>query len=119
MVAWGLPVQDQTRLENESGVELFSSLMASIHHIGYNLREPPFDDVAARRAVAYAIPQQNIIDTVYGGTGSAIHNPMSPGFENWYWNDVEEYGLNLERARQILGEAGYQLDQEGRLHHPA
>lgn len=119
MLAWGLPVQDQNRFESDSSTELLSSLMASIHHIGYNLREPPFDDPVARRAVAYAIPQRDIIDTIYGGTGSEIHNPMSPGFDNWYWDDVEEYGLDLDQATQLLSDAGYQWDTDGRLHYPA
>lgn len=119
VLAWGLPVQDQTRLGNAEGTELVSSLMASIHHIGYNLRDPPFDDPVVRRALAYAIPQQNIVDTVYGGTGSTIHNPMSPGFDTWYWDDVDQYGLDLGTARQMLSDAGYQWDTDGRIHYPA
>lgn len=118
MMSWELPIDDLERFEQDEDTGLESALMMSIHHMGYNLREPPFDDVGVRRAVAHAVPQETIIDTIYGGTGQIIHNPMSPGFEEWYWNDVDEYESSVDVAMQQLDDLGFQWNEEMELHYP-
>jgi len=43
-----------------------------------NLRRPPFDDLAARQAVAAAIDRQAIVDGVLFGYGTAATSPLPP-----------------------------------------
>jgi len=119
MLSWELPVDDIARFEQNDSVGLESALMSSVHHIGYNLRENLFANRDVRLALSHAIPQETIIDTIYGGTGSIIHNPISTGFDNWYWGDVEPYESNLDVARQELEAIGFQWDGNGRIHYPA
>ncbi|MCW8173411.1 ABC transporter substrate-binding protein [Natrialba swarupiae] len=118
MMSWELPVDDLERFEQEEETALESSLMMSIHHMGYNLREPPFDDVDVRQAVAHAVPQETIIGTIYGGTGEIIHNPISPGFDEWYLDDVDAFESETDVTMQMLDDIGFQWDDDMRLHYP-
>jgi len=44
-----------------------------------NVRRPPFDDLAARRAVGAAIDRQEIVDGYLYGFGTAATGPVPPG----------------------------------------
>ncbi|MCU4751429.1 ABC transporter substrate-binding protein [Halobacteria archaeon AArc-curdl1] len=118
MLSWELPFDDISRFEQRDDTNLSRNLMTSIHHIGFNHRNTPFDDAETRNALAHAIPQEDIVDAIYGGTAQEIHNPMSSGFDTWYWNDVPQYDSNVSVAREKLAEAGYEWDTDGRIHQP-
>ena len=68
--------------------------------------QPPFDDVRVRQAMKYAMDRQKMLDLVAGGHGILVNDiPIS---------SVLEYGLpdpprehNVEKAKQLLSEAGY------------
>lgn len=119
LLTWELPFDDIARFEQRESTGLTRNLMTSIHHIGFNLRNAPFDDPAVREALAHAIPQEDIIDTIYGGTAGIIHNPMSSGFGNFYWHDVPEYESDVSIAQEKLANLGFERDSSGRLHYPA
>lgn len=89
-------------------------------YIGFNIREKPFDDKAFRQALAHTIDTETIVDVhmeglaELGGAGLVI----SPANEFWYNPDVDRRDYDPEKARQILEEAGYTWDDEGRLRYP-
>ncbi|MGM0498768.1 MAG: ABC transporter substrate-binding protein [Bacillota bacterium] len=80
------------------------------------LREP-MDDRQFRRAMAFMVNQQNIVDRVYGGLVEAA-NPTGLFGEGWeaYLDEevVENYGFeyNPTKAKALLDDAGY-VDQDG------
>lgn len=81
-----------------------------------NNTRKPMDDPNFRRAMAYAVDVQQIVERVYGN----IVAPANPTGLLPVWSDfvdqdvVEELGFsyNPDRARAILAEAGYQ-DSDG------
>ncbi len=44
--------------------------------LALNTAKPPFDDVDARRAVAYGIDNDSMTDTLFGGVFQAVHGPL-------------------------------------------
>lgn len=65
----------------------------------------PFDNVLVRRAVAHAIPYQEILATAYLGAAPRWKSwlqPENPGYAPEEW----PYEENVPRARELLEEAG-------------
>ncbi len=89
-------------------------------YLGYNLKHPIFQDKRVRQALSYAINKQELIDGVLLGYGKVATGPYKP--DTWVYNDdVQKYGYNPEKARQLLAAAGWQdhdgdglLDKAGR-----
>lgn len=78
----------------------------SLAYIGFNLSEPPFDDVDFRRALAYAIDKETIAtrvlaELVYPATG--ILPPDFPGYNP----EVQAPGFDPELAQELLTQSKY------------
>ncbi len=114
-------------LRNEENIELVTGPPAapSVTDIIPNLVEPencpPDDgkctghpalrDVNVRRAMAHATDKQQIIDVVLLGLGSPGLTLIPDSLGIWYNDSIEDYDFNLEKANQILDDAGY-LDSD-------
>ncbi len=71
-----------------------------------NNRRPPLNDVRVRRAIAYAINRQEIIDGAMFGYGTPIGSHFAP--HNPAYIDLTGlYPYNPEKAKELLKEAGY------------
>jgi peptide/nickel transport system substrate-binding protein len=83
-------------------------------YIGYNLKNPLFQDRRVRRALAYAINREAIVRYVLYGLGVVATGPFPNNM--WYWNPhVKPIPYDPERARQLLAEAGWHRSRDGRL----
>ena len=69
----------------------------------------PFDNVKVRQAVCYAMDRDLANQFVVGGNGTIMSAPMLPAMKDYYveLNDVYGTGANVEKAKQLLAEAGY------------
>lgn len=100
--------------------KLFSRWGRGYLYIGWNLKNLLFADVKVRRALAHAVDTQRIIDYVYYGMARPCRGPI-PDVYPFSNPDVELYGFDPDRARQMLAEAGWTdsdgdgwLDKDGR-----
>ncbi|RMG61310.1 MAG: peptide-binding protein, partial [Deltaproteobacteria bacterium] len=82
-------------------------------YLGYNLRNPLFQDKKVRQALSYAINREEIIQGVLFGLGRVATGPYKPG--TWAYNpNVKKYDYNPEKARKLLEEAGWKdVDGDG------
>ena len=84
----------------------------SVESIYLNLERPQFKDLAVREALYAAIDRQGIIDALYYGVPRTTETFMPQ--QSFYYNPnlpVQEY--NLDRARQMLDEAGWLPGPDG------
>ena len=78
-----------------------------------NHQKPPFNDKRFRKALAYAIDQQEIIDKAHRGFGSpASFGLLSPDHP-FYNPDTPDYPHDPKRARKILSSLGYEKNKAG------
>ncbi len=73
--------------------------------IELNAKIKPFDSVDVRRAMNYAMPQKQIMQTVYQALAKPLLGCMPdiyPGFTEYY-----PYEFNLDKAKELLKKAGY------------
>ncbi|MCC9172976.1 ABC transporter substrate-binding protein [Arthrobacter sp. zg-Y179] len=78
----------------------------SILYLGINSNFPGMDNVLIRRAVAHAIDKQAVLDGLFlNGTKPA--NQFLPQKLGLTSDTVTSYGYDVEKARELLTEAGY------------
>ncbi len=77
---------------------------------GFNLSsDSPFQDLRVRQAFAYALDRDTIALGAYEGVGQVAYTIFSDGGENMlrYTPETWPYSLNVEKAKELLADAGY------------
>ncbi len=86
-------------------------------YIGLNMKpdgtehKPFFVDRKVRRAMAHLVPVEEIIEVIEQGVGSRQIANLSP-LKKAYNTDLKPIEYNLEKAKQLLDEAGW-VDTDG------
>lgn len=121
MIVPQLTLEQEQLLKDAGHVEITYSQGSGWTYFAYNLRRMPFADLAFRKAMAHVIDTAMIAETILedlampAGPGQII--PPSSGI--WYNPNVTRYPFDPDLARQILTDAGYEWDAQGRLYYPA
>lgn len=110
-------------IENLRGNDKFhiAPLMGT-YYVSFNDQKEPFNNPKVREALSLAIDRNYVADTIMQGTYTAATNFVGPGVSDAadgssfadvtkqkygdFFNN-EDYDANIERAKQLLAEAGY------------
>ncbi len=84
----------------------------------FNLRRPPFDDVAFRQALNMAANKKAINSVIYKGFATVADSFVSPALAFWHNPNVPKWDYDIKKARDLLASAGYEWDRDGRLLYP-
>jgi peptide/nickel transport system substrate-binding protein len=78
------------------------------NYVGFfNTLRPPLDNAKVRQALSYAIPYGDIIQIGVKGLGTQSRGPVPAGV--WPWSpDVNQYTYDIDKAKELLKEAGYE-----------
>jgi peptide/nickel transport system substrate-binding protein len=79
----------------------------NIGYLGFNLTKEPWkSNLDLRKAVAFALNKQAIVDNLYQGLGQVAKNPIPPTM--WGYNDaVPGYMYDPAKAKEHLQKAGF------------
>ena len=103
-----VPATDVKSLQGNDQVSVFGGPSANYRGLFFNTKVKPFDDYRVRRAIAYAINTQEIVDVALLGAGGVAARGTTIPAGNFYALPDPNYGRpNLERARELLRQAGY------------
>lgn len=105
-IAYTLEPRDALRLEDHPSVVMAPIETLSTNYIGFNAEKEPFDDARVRQAINYAVDVETIVDVIYEGFGFPAASPISSQVFGANL-DLEGYGYDPERARELLAEAGH------------
>ncbi|MDQ6987035.1 MAG: peptide-binding protein [Mariprofundaceae bacterium] len=83
-------------------------------YLGFNLQRAPFNDARVRRAIAYAIDRQEIVDGVLLGLGEVIATPYKPA-TYWVNQDIKVRPFDQDAAKKLLHDAGWRDKANGML----
>ena len=71
-----------------------------------NTQKPPMDDPLVRQAISYTFPYAQFIEGVMGQRATQSYGPIPPGI--WgHSDDLFQYNYDLDKAAELLAEAGY------------
>jgi len=101
------PVPSAIQIASESNNSiLMRSPSAGIDYIGFNTSIAPFDNPLVRQAINYALGGGYLIEAAsLGGIGLPATLPLANNV--WGHVDVAPFTADLDRARELLAEAGY------------
>ena len=103
------PTTELQFLEKDDGVVVHTQAGTRLFYLGFNCDKAPFDNQTLRQAVSCAIDKQAIVDIVLGGLGKTQNTVVNRGVPTFYdEEDLGAYTYDVERAKQLLAEAGYQ-----------
>jgi len=108
----------QQKVEENSDLTMISSVDLGFRYFAFNHRRPPFDDIAFRRAVAAITDRDIIVAAIWKGFAVSSDSVISPALKFWKNDNLNLPSGGVEEAKQILKEAGYDWDKEGRLMYP-
>ena len=97
---------DIQRVKDNADLKWIEQVQGSVTYLGMNYAKEPYNNTNLRKAIAYGIDREAIIDVILEGNGSILNSvfpPMMPAYDD----TIEGYNYDIEKAKQYLAEAGY------------
>lgn len=107
------------RYANESTLGMYQYTSTEYDFIGFNFARTLFQEKALRQAVAYALPKESLMDSVYLNYAVMTNTPISP--KSWlYEENVVPYNYDPDMAATVLKNSGWNdTDGDNRLEKEA
>lgn len=107
---------DWDKYAQNSRIKILEFVSSNYEFLGFNFGKEIFSGEkgeALRRAIAYAIDRQAIIQKVYLGHGTQVDVPIHP--DSWLLSDnANKFGYNLDLAKEELRKIGFKdMDNDG------
>jgi len=107
-ISYDLPNKDFVELKNDGKLTIVSTPYSNgIQYIGMNVKNPPFDNVKVREAVAYALPYQKIMDAVLFGLAKPMFGAAADKPTEVAWPQPHKYITDIAKAKALMAEAGH------------
>lgn len=104
---WSVPMEAVEGLGENEDVRIDSIATSTWDGLIMNASEPPFDDPRVRKAVLMSLDKQALVEFALFGNGTPTHSMIPPTHP--YFNDeIAISGPDVEGARALLAEAGYE-----------
>jgi peptide/nickel transport system substrate-binding protein len=110
---WPLVAEDHLRLINDDRFLVLRAPSAAINHFPLNNEHPPLAEKEVRQAMMFAIDRDRLINDLERGLAVLATSNLSPALVFYYEPDVAQYSQDLDRARQILDDAGWTVGSGG------
>lgn len=102
----GVNPSDLEQIKGNPDLQTFERPSMNVGYLGFTVTREPFDNKLVRQALNHAIDKEGIIAAFYGGLAEPAKNPLPPALEG-YNDEIDPYPYDLEKAKELLAEAGY------------
>ncbi|NIK10664.1 ABC transporter substrate-binding protein [Alkalibacillus almallahensis] len=103
----GLNPDDAAGVEEDDATTLYTRAANNFGYLGFQTEKEPINDATVRQAINHAINREEIAEAMYAGYAQPAVNPVPPNYLG-YNDELELYEYDLERAQELLAEAGYE-----------
>ncbi len=104
----------------KANLRKYRYLSSSYFYIGYNLKNPLFQDKKVRQALTMLVDRERIIRDIYKGEAEQVIGPFAPN-SVYYDRSIKPFPCDVEAAKKLFAECGWQdtdndgiLDKDGR-----
>ncbi|HEX8967375.1 MAG TPA: ABC transporter substrate-binding protein, partial [Chloroflexota bacterium] len=98
--------QDPKELASKPGVQMVDTPALRVTVISMNTQKGPLKDVRLRKALQAAFDYQGMVQ-IYQGYADVPNSPLPRGFTAAYDSSLPTFKQDLDKAKQLLAEAGY------------
>ncbi len=105
-------IRTYPEVKNTDGIRLVWVNVNGYYMLQINTSHPPLDDVRVRKALAYAIDKQNLVNTAMYGQETIA----SEDIPAWMWAydpNAHSYPFDLKESKALLEQAGYTAGPNG------
>ncbi len=107
----GLSPRQAERLRDVPRLRIVATETGQFDYIGWNLRRPPFDDPAVRRALTMGIDREELVSTLWRGWARVATGPVPAGA--WaHDTELAPWPYDPAAAAALLTERGW-IDRDG------
>lgn len=107
------PSSEVEKLKGDSKYKVLERQTANVNYLSFNLRKAPLNNVKVRQAFSYAIDREDILKTAYENVGKVSEYTIPSIFSAYTNNDAKLHTRDLEKAEQLLKDAGYKKNANG------
>ncbi|MFZ5965958.1 MAG: ABC transporter substrate-binding protein [Bacillota bacterium] len=105
---------DWEKYSENQYLKIYEYVSPDIEYIGFNLNKEILKDKRLRQAIAYGIDRHALVNEIYLGHATITDVPIFP--HSWLYDEEgEKYGMNLEKAKQLLLDLNLQSQSEENL----
>jgi peptide/nickel transport system substrate-binding protein len=109
----GVPADLIGEVQKEANLAVLTMPGQDVYYMPINVTKPPFDDIKVREAAAKAINQQEILASVFGGTGLVADTFLISALPESNVPDADKIHYDPTRANALLDEAGWKMGANG------
>jgi len=114
-IAWQMLPDQVNEMAKNKDLSIVKFPATQIVYFGLNVTHGPLADKRVRQAVRYAVDYDGIVNKILGGAGKQINTYIPEGFAGYESRIL--YKTDLDRARQLMKEAGFAQGFETTLDH--
>ncbi len=93
--------------EIKKNFDLATPLSMAYTYFGINMRNPKFEDVRTRTALAHLTDVDKIIKVIGYGLGQRVNGPINPYKKGAFNDTITSFDFSIEKAKVLLAEAGW------------
>ncbi|MGM0875693.1 MAG: nickel ABC transporter substrate-binding protein [Bacillota bacterium] len=112
-VVYNLPAEGIEAIEKDKELKIESVPGLRSHFFLFNQQSPKVSDVKVREALNLLIDRKSIADDIMLGHAVPANGPFHSSLPFGIDDEVEE--LDIEKAKALLGEAGYKENADGKM----
>jgi peptide/nickel transport system substrate-binding protein len=109
-----LPAQEFDRFENDPNYKLYKTNCPFSFNLQFDFKDPVFQDINVREAIAHAVDGRAIMQNQYGGQwveGCGIAGPGIPGYDPDLCDKYFTY--DTAKSEQLMTDAGWTKNSDG------
>jgi peptide/nickel transport system substrate-binding protein len=100
---------DMERVRADANLNVWPGPPTGVISFTTNVKKPAFADKRVRQALVYALDRETILKTLWKGAATVANSPILAPWVDQSANNP--YPFDPARAKQLLGEAGWNSDQ--------
>lgn len=112
-ISYHLPIESLGAISKNKNLKVESISSLRVHFILFNSKKPELQDIRVRKAIDAIINRPVIASDLMKGHATPANGPFNPRFS--FASDIPYTGYNPKQAISLLEEAGYQLNQSGKM----